>query len=83
MLEHSEGEYDIIVIEIMKELRSVSWHWSSWSSRAIEVLRPPNDLLETLLEIVAERFVNVRSLILDNIRKIDDEYLTTLSNCQL
>lgn len=49
MLEHSEGEYDIIVIEIMKELRSVSWHWSSWSSRAIEVLRPPNDLLETLL----------------------------------
>ena len=44
------------------------------------MLRPPNVLLETLLEIVSERFVNVRSLILDNIRKVDDEDLAILSN---
>ena len=79
-LEQSEGEDDSIIADMM-ELRLVNRHWSLWATRAIGVLRPSNVPLEKLLKMVAERFVNVRSLKLGNIEKINDEDLVTL--CKL
>ena len=82
MLERSEGEDDSVVADMMKDLRLVNRHWCSWATRAIGVLRPsPNAPLETLVEMVAETFVNVRSLTLDKLLKIDDKDLVTL--CKL
>ena len=46
------------------------------------MLRPPPDApLEPLVDVVANRFINVRSLKLDKLMKIDDEDLVTL--CKL
>ena len=77
MLEHSEGKDDSIVANTMEKLQLVNQHWSSWATRTIRVLWPPNVPLETLVEMLGERFVNVRSLDLDNITIIDGEGLLT------
>ena len=45
------------------------------------MLRPQNVPLETLVKMVAKRFVNVKSLKLDRLLKIFDEGLVTL--CKL
>ena len=82
MLEQSEGKDDRTVANAMKDLRLVNQHWSVWATRTIGVLRPPPDArLETLVDVVDKRFINVRSLRLDKLRKIDDEDLVTL--CKL
>ena len=82
MLEQSEGKDDRIIGNAMKKLQLVNHHWSSWATRAIGVLRPPADVpLETLVEVLAKRFLNVRNLKQDKIKKIDDEYLFAL--CKL
>ena len=78
MLQQSEGKDDIIISNTMKESRLINRHWSSWATRAIGVLRPPNVPLETLLEMVAEKFVDARSITLYKIRNTDDEDVVTL-----
>ena len=82
MLEQSEGEDDRIVSNAMKELRLVSRYWSPRATSAIGVLRlPKHVLVKTLVETVAKSFINVRSLKLDKVERIDDENLVTL--CKL
>ena len=59
----------------MKMLRLVIRHWSSWATGSTDELKLPGVPLETLLEVVGEKFVSLRSLKLDRVRKIDDEDL--------
>ena len=73
----TEGD-DEIVANTMKKLRLVNRHWCLWATRAIEILRPPNVPLRTLLTMVVEKFVNLRSLKLENVKKIGDEDLVNL-----
>lgn len=77
MLEQTE-EDDHIVANTMKQLQLVNKHWSSWATRSIEILRPANVSLRTLLTIMAEKFVNLRSLMSENIMEIGDEELVSL-----
>lgn len=72
---------DGCVVDTMKMLRLVNRHWSLCATESTDMLRPPAVTLETLLEVVREKFVSLRSLRLDRIRKIDDEYLANL--CKL
>ena len=82
MLEQSEGKDDRIVADMMKGLRLVNRHWSVWANESYGVLRPPPDApLETLVDVVAKSFINMRYLKLDKLMKIDDKDLATL--CKL
>ena len=80
MLEQSESDDDCLE-STMKSLRLVNQHLCSWSTRAIGMLRPPNVPLSVILEAVATKFVNVKSLKLDKIQNIGDEDLVEV--CKL
>ena len=77
MLEQAEGD-DGIVTNTMRNLRLVNRHWSSWAKSAIQMLTPSNVPLCTLLIMVIEKFVNLRSLKLERMEKICDEDLVSL-----
>ena len=77
MLEQTEGDGGIVA-NTMKGLRLVNKHWSSWATRAIEMLKPLNVPLSTLLTKVTEKFVTLRCLKLDNMEKVGDEDLINL-----
>ena len=80
MLKQSQSK-DGRIADTMKMLRLVNRHWSSWATKAIEMVRPPDVPWGMLLEVVIEKFVNLRSLKLDRIIMIDDEDLANL--CKL
>ena len=62
----------------MKVLRLDNQHWTSLATGSVDELRSPYVPLETLLEVVREKFVSLNSLKLDRIRKFDDEDLVNL-----
>ena len=82
MLEQAEGDNGIVA-NTTKELRLVNKHWAWWATSTIEMLKPPNVPLRTLLAMVADNSVNLRSLKLKRMEEVDDEGLVGLDKLSI
>ena len=74
MLELSEG-IGRVTQKTMKNLRLVNRHWSLWATNATTVLRAPGNgiAVRELVELVAQKFCNLKSLRLDKVPLITDD----------
>ena len=78
-LEQSEGEVDI-ELQVMKHLRLINRHWSSWTTGAIGLLRPGkyNVPLDQSVKLAFQKLVNVRILVLNRTDMITDREMQSL-----